>query len=181
MSRRLALWVLPLLVMLGLGSSPARAVTVILPATTVYDFTGTCTDCSGFGNAELTLASYVPGSAITTANFVSFHYDGTDLLAAYTISAADVSYISGSITGPLPAAENFDLITNGFNAMFESFYSTTGGGWCTGQGCFADYGATSFWSVPSAVVPTSGVPEPLPLALLAGGLVAGYVVRRKRG
>jgi hypothetical protein len=171
----------PVFLALGLGSGPASAIIVIPPPViTVYDFTGICTDCIGQGKAELSLSDYTLGDPITQANFVSFHYDGTNLLSPFTINNADVLYISGSINGPLPSAQNFVVDSGNYNTgNFMVFESSSGGSWCVGLSCDSDFGSTSSYSLAGPVGPI-GVPEPMPVLLLAGGLLAALVARRKR-
>ncbi len=67
-----------------------------------YDFSGICTDCTGTAAAQLVLQNYTPGTALTAANFVRFTYDGTNLLRPYTITAAELSGVSGAIPTTLP-------------------------------------------------------------------------------
>lgn len=88
-----------------LPAAPTRA-TLLAPTTTTFTFVGTCGDCHGSAQAELTLSNYSLGDTINLANFVSFHYDGTDLLAAYSITAGNLTSLYGHIAGTLPAAES---------------------------------------------------------------------------
>jgi hypothetical protein len=78
-----------------------------------FYFTGDCTDCYVDGgwaaqgvpvNATLTLQNYNPGSSITWANLVSFHYGGSPILAPFDIVQADNGSIGGVIPGTLPAS-----------------------------------------------------------------------------
>jgi hypothetical protein len=57
----------------GFGAGGARA-------NIISDFTGTCTlNCTGTATGVLTLTNaYVPGTDITTADFVSFSYMSSD-------------------------------------------------------------------------------------------------------
>jgi hypothetical protein len=58
--------------------------------TTVFDFTGNCTDCSGVGTGVLTLQNYTPGAAIDPSNFVSFVYSSN----LTTVSISDDTELS---------------------------------------------------------------------------------------
>ena len=148
------------------STSPARAVT--------FTFAGVCTDCAGTATAELVLNDYTLGAAIDDTNFVSFRYGGTNLLPAYTISAADLPSLSGSIDGPLPASESVVFATSDLE-----FVSNTSGGWCTGArfSCGDDLGASHLWS--AVADDTTTVPEPLTISLLGGGLLGLAALRRK--
>lgn len=77
----------------GLGILPFAAAA---RADVVYDFSGSCfINCTGTATGVLDLTNaYVPGSAITAADFVSFTYaaSGTD----FTITAAeDPTFVGG--------------------------------------------------------------------------------------
>ena len=85
--RRFALFIFASAITLAAGSAHAA----LAVTTTTYNFVGACTDCNGFGRAELTLSNYTPGQAIDATNFIAFHYDGTDLLAPFTITAAQAT------------------------------------------------------------------------------------------
>jgi hypothetical protein len=160
-----------LIALAALAAAPASA----LPITNeIYDFTGACTDCySGEGNAtaELTLTGdYVLGQSITTSNFVSFNYDGTDLLSPYTIAAGDASLF---VSGSLSTVPGFDTVS--FSSVNGIFLSSSSGSWCTGVGlCESDQGTNGSYS-------SAATPEPGTAGLLGAGLVAlGMLSRRAR-
>jgi len=143
-----------------LSAAPASAGTI------VYDFTGTCTDCySGSGNAtgELTLLdTYQLGQAITSGNFVSFHYDGTNLLSPFTISLGDTNlFLSGSMS----TVPGFDTVS--FNSVNGTFLAdSASGNWCAGPGCASDQGGNGIFT--GAV----STPEPGSIGLVLTGLAA---------
>ena len=167
----LALLLLPLGA--ALTAAPASAISGA-SVTSTYYFTGTCTDCSGIVHGELSLSNYVLGSPITSSNFVSFHYDGSDLVpGGFTIT--DTPYgVGGSINAPLPAAESFYAY-----GTTNTFRSDTDGSWNLGPtgNYVADYGTAGTYS---ATAPTTAVPEPISLSLLAAGLAGTALVRRRR-
>ena len=81
------------------GAVPAEA-TVPVGFDKVFDFSGQCDlDCTGEATAELTLApSYELGDPLGSSNFISFHYDGTNALPAFTFLVSDVVTYGGSIS-----------------------------------------------------------------------------------
>ncbi len=75
------------------------------------DFAGKCTDCNAasgdLATAQLILHDYNLGDDITTGNFVSFTYNGTDLVNPFTIAAGDTNLIvAGLIQGTLPGYQD---------------------------------------------------------------------------
>ena len=136
--------------------APARAVTTTAIVST-FDFSGTCSDCTGAGTGELKLGNYNLGDAITANNFLSFVYNGTNLLPAFSITAADASGLSGSMSAPLPGAEDFSVVGND-----GDFTSQANGFWCVGGACYADYGFSHSWTAVQTISTTpTGVPEPM--------------------
>lgn len=170
----LALLVVPALL------QPKAAGATVLSTQTTYSFSGTCSDCQGPALAELTLANYTAGQSITNNNFVSFHYDGTNLLSGYTILNDAGLYVSGSINNPLPGTENFYVMgftqTTGAPGLQQVFETFNGGNWDTGLPVSADYGPTHLWNATPAA---TAVPEPMSAALLGAGVLGVAVARRR--
>ncbi len=151
-----------LVVVLGLAAPNARATTM------EYDFAGTCTDCSGVAHAKLFLNGYTPGASIEKAEFVRFDYAGTNLLPAYTITAADLTALSGALPSRPSHAEIYVASSS------ELFFSGIGGAWCTGAACQRDQGTAGIFSVSSRAIP-----EPISFAMLAPAIAGLGVLRRR--
>ncbi len=172
-------------------SSQARAATIpSLNGSGAWRFSGNCIDCAA-GNgtllfpvtATLTLKDYTQGVALTNTNFVSFVYDGSNLLYSY---AVPIPYTFGSLSGNLTAGGTESLFLN-FNSGgfldFNSggyFYMTTGKTWETCDyncGVAADYGTNGNLRLDGP----STVPEPGTYALLAFGLGTLGVASKFKG
>ena len=146
----------------------------IVPASAgTITFTGTCTDCSGTVTATLVLTD--SGAVLSTADFVSFTYGGSNLLSSYTILDTDPGVtISGSIVGPFPSTETVSISNAGF------FFTSTAGGeadghWNTGtQNILQDFGTNGVYNAA-----TSATPEPGTWAMLASAL-GGLTFFRRR-
>jgi len=98
---------------------------------------------------------------------------------SYGPQFADVTSVGGFIFAPLPSAEPFQVMGTFGDNTLTLFASNSFGEWCVGAACDTpeDFGITSSYSQAAAV---GAVPEPMPVALLAGGLLAALVARRKR-
>lgn len=154
--------------------APAAAA-VVAGSNYAFTFTGTCTDCIGLGIGTLNVQNYVLGQALQTSNFVSFHYDGTNLVSPFTLNS--VTRFSGALdTTPGPYTVQFG---DGSTSFASSSFGT--GGWQLSVPrslSAADYGSISTWSVADS----SAAPEPATWAMLVGGfgLVGGAMRRRQR-
>jgi hypothetical protein len=135
------------------------------PGTTTFNFSGTCTDCSGTATATLVLAgSYTLGTPITSSNFVSFTYNGTNLTGPFTYIPSTVNFsVSGSITN-IPGSNAF-VVAGGSNSL--DFITNTNGTWFVG---LSDQGTAGTWSMAGGSV--SATPAPPTVILLAIGLMA---------
>jgi hypothetical protein len=162
---RTALASVALVAVVGLNT-PARAALAVLEET--YSFSGTCTDCLGDVRATLVLEDYTQGNSITTANFVSFSYSGSNLDPSFTISPADLTSISGVIPSdlPSPARVNISFLTD-----LSNFVTVSDGTWYVDV---SDYGTNGTWNA---------VPEPSTWAMMLLGLAglgfAGYRASRR--
>ena len=140
------------------------------PSSTFY-FSGHCLDCVGVVTARLVLKNYFQGTPINPAEFVSFTYDGSNLLSPYSILASASPSVSGNIPGALPSAADFHVST-----FLHFFDLSTSGIWNTGSPGPSDNGNIGSFS-PNA---PSTVPEPATMLLMGAALAAAGVARRLR-
>ena len=177
-----------------LGVAPAAHAGLAANGSGVWRFFGNCVDCAIQAErqnfpvtATLTLQNYVQGAALANANFVSFVYDGSNLLTPFTVSRP----AGGSITVP----NNYNLVTfsgnltNGGAESFDLAFGTVGGyfrmqlnrSW---QTCVANCGGgpSDLGNGGNLVLGNAQtVPEPGTYALMAVGLaIVGYVSRRRQ-
>jgi MYXO-CTERM domain-containing protein len=146
------------------------------PSTTTFNFSGTCSDCSGTATASLVLAgSYTLGTPITSSNFVSFTYNGTNLTGPFTYTPSTVNFsVSGSITN-IPGSNAF-VVAGGNNSL--DFITNTNGTWFVG---LSDQGTAGTWSMPgSSVSPTPAPPTSIWLLIGLMSVAAFGVWQRRR-
>jgi hypothetical protein len=177
-----------LVAMGAIAASEAPAAATPVPPQ-VFNWQGTCFDCNGTATGTLTLTgTYVLGTALDTAHFVSFHYNGTNLFSPFTINSGDAGLVVwGLLPTTLPGPANVRIYnsTNEFEtgsftgAGPGSFCVATGGGFGgASPSCVpADFGLVG--STFSIAATTAAVPEPASLALLGSGLMV-FVAGRYR-
>jgi hypothetical protein len=156
------------------GSTAQLGATTIV-TNEVFNWSGACVDCSGTVTGTLTLTSaYVQGTTITTGTggtFVSFTYNGSNLLSTFTINNSPTNLsVSGNIPASLPGPANIEISTPTVTFATGTFAGGVSN-WCAGSSCGADHGTTSTFSATH---------EPTSLALLGAGLGAFGLLRRRR-
>ena len=153
-----------------LGAASIDPAVLFLPNQS-YTFSGACRDCfSGNGNGTGTLTvtgTYSLGATLDLAHFVSFSYDGTDLIGPFTITAAQNPTITGGLPTTLPNNSELHIFTS--SAEFQTLIS---GFWCVG--CANDDGNAYTFA------PASATPEPASLGLLTLGFMGVALRLRKR-
>ena len=94
------------------ASSNADVCLAIAPS--AFTFTGTCSDCTGFGIGQLSLQNYIEGTVASNANFLSFTYHSN--LIDYTVTQANLDSFSGTIgTGTLASTADVTIFADGFD------------------------------------------------------------------
>ena len=166
--------------------------------TVTYVFSGNCTSCAAEAGrasfpvmARLTLQDYVPGEAIEADNVQSLWYTGSNLVDMFTLTGPSNTLPAGrvfstdtieSTVGQLGTAAGLPLA---FGVEFSSglfFRTLVDGTWSVcapkgsgySNGCFgagADVG-TGRWMI-------TPVPEPSTVLLMAGGIAALGLLRRR--
>ncbi len=161
----------------GLGVLPC---TVAARADVLFDFSGACVfNCSGTATGVLDLTNtYVFGSDVTAADFVSFSYTSSAL--NFTIPAADTPTLMGGLNA------NGSSNSSGLIAIMASggpLFASAGGVFVANPGgSITDVGLSSTFTPEGSTVgnPTA-TPLPPGLPLFATGLAAvGLLGWRKK-
>jgi len=152
---------------------PVQAGPIIAATSIAFDGTCALMDCTGHGKGTLTVVGTFTGTntiTLTTSDFVSFVYAGTNLLPAFTILNTNLVSASGTLGPSFPAA-----YTVAFSSALYSFSSSTSGTWSIlRNGQVADQGSASSFSTAG-----SPVPEPASVALIGAGLLGLFMARKK--
>lgn len=160
----------------------ASALALAVPASAsridfTFDFSGVCTDCNQSTHAPATATlvlngNYVIGATIVAADFVTFTYNGSDLLVPFTILPTDPGFfVTGAIPNDLPGTANItvDNGTWGFNSISGG---GSDGSWSVVNTSLGDFGTAHTWS-------STAVPEPATVALLGLGLASVAFLGRR--
>ena len=153
------------------AANPARA-TIEAPVTETYEFTGICTETNcpagGTVHAQLVLQGYSLGDDITSSEFVSFVYDGSNLQHAFTVTPSELQNIGGLLPTSLPGPAVVDLTFVVPGVESDLFSSHSSGSWSLET---ADSGDNGVWQ---------GVPEPSTWALMLLGFAGlGFAAHRR--
>ncbi len=153
------------------GWSSGAFANAVLNTYETFDFTGTCSDCSGTVSGVLQLENYTDGAQIGASNFISFTYNGSNLFNPYTLNSE--AYLSGTL-GTSNSSDSFFITGYDANNIFVGFNSTEASGiWSTGIQQPADTGTNAVWSQVNVIS------EPGSLALVGIGILGVTASRRK--
>lgn len=175
-------------------ATPAQA--SLVASTTTFSFTGNCIDCAiaahtasydVTGTLVLQGENFNLGQKVGQSYFVSFSYGGSNLLAPYTVTSADVTYFFEAFDSSITLRKNmadgselFFLWTHYNYTQDENGESIRHdvGTWSTGfNNMPADYGnAGSFQRAPNG----NTVPEPASALLFGTALVGLWGAKRRR-
>ena len=154
------------IVALGMAAPQAEALVI-------YDFTGACDfGCTGQASAVLTLAdTYVPGTQVTSADFISFSYDSDS--GFYNVPPdAGLELIFGPAV--LPAVSGQATISFDFTDAGRLFQTSPSSWGSVFASLGIDHGGTEYeWVLRE-------LPAPGPLSLIALGLVGLALAKRCR-
>ena len=144
-----------------------------------FDFSGQCSDCTGYGTGVLQVQDYVLGSALADTNLVDFSY--TSNLTTLDINPFNDFPSLDTLSGSINTAPGFyDVHVASLFLGFlpdGSFDSYTDGTWSVSNPVPADVGTNGTWNA-SAV---SAAPEPSTWLLMFAGLGGiGLMLRRAK-
>ena len=180
---------------LVLAFSAATSAQAAISINTNFYFDGACADCTAPGGGSttvtgtLTLSNYTASDAITLSNFVSFTYNGSNIVDPFTAEAGGPNaayFVSGSMTN-VPGFNDF-LVVFADGLYFQTF---SGGGFnlcASGPSGYYANECQSYQFVPADTgrpanwnnQPRQGVPEPGSLALVGLAITALAIARRRR-
>jgi hypothetical protein len=119
------------------------------------------------------VGSYTLGTTLSSSNVVSFTYNGTNLLPAFTITPSSPNFnVSGSITN-YPGQNTVFINSTLTNA--SGFESGTNGSWSAGSE--GDFGTVSLWG---AAAPATPAPSSIVLLALGLAMITGFSLWRSR-
>lgn len=145
-------------------------------AVVIYDWSGLCeSGCAGQAAAALTLEdTYVPGTQVMGADFISFSYSSSS--GSFDIPA-DAAFDGFSVASVLPVVSGQAQILLDIDGPGTLFDSQPGGGWLS---LFAPAGISDGGDEHQWTLRTTDLTAPGPLSLLALGLAGLALAGRRR-
>jgi len=163
-------WLLSGLFAMSLGLSTAAQAFIIVGPDTEFAFYGTCSDCSGEVSGTVVLSNFTADSPLSFFDFVSFTYDGSNLLNPFTVdSSAPGLSLSGTLSADGTVTTDFNLAFNALtvgSSQVNQILVQSDGSWFVG---LDDQGTNGGFAA---------VPAPSTAVLLALGLVGAGAARR---
>ena len=182
---------------LVLAFSAATSAQAAISINTNFYFDGACADCTAPGGGSttvtgtLTLSNYTASDAITSFNFVSFTYNGSNIVDPFTAEAVGSGGLNAAyfVSGSMNSVPGF----NDFLVVFADgyyFQTNSGGGFnlcasgpsgpyaneCQAFQLETDNGRPANWNDQ----PRQDLPEPGSLALVGLAITALAIARRRR-
>ena len=189
------------------ATPPTVATATPATSTTTFTFSGLCDDCAGalIGTGPfharndgiyqsvtgtLVLQNFVPGAPLNISNFSSFTYNGSSILAPFTLNSSQNTTENVQLSGTLSASGTLQspFFTLDWNQPSPGLATTLPGVFLNCSLCVFGVSSTGNWLLGlepgdegiNGAFSLAAVPEPSSLAILGFALAGLAVMRRRR-